>query len=116
LRFLEKQALLADNQEEDWETFRHFVRIIQIVGDLMVKYETLEETLDKQIQANFIHRKAVQINASQQLDSTECQPFDLLSVASFKEYLLDDSERVRLNKLIAVIESGIQISTGLKIC
>ena len=31
---------------------------------------------------------------------------DLLSIQNYKEYLLDDNERIKLNKLIGVIESG----------
>ena len=85
---------------EDWDTFRHFVRIIQIVGDLIIKYESLEENLSKQIQDDFIHKQKVFAN------QVESDSDDLLSILSFKEYLLDLDDRAKLNQLISIIQSG----------
>lgn len=105
---------------EDWDTFRHFVRIIQIVGELMIKYENLEETLEKQIQTNFIHKQRTRSTSTastptslqtfqlDQLNQTanQLQHLNLLSQSNFKEYLLEDTERIKLNTLISIIESG----------
>ena len=81
---------------EDWESFRHFVRIIQIVGDLILKYEELEIKIEKQIQEIFLHNN----NKLNDMQS------NLLSIYNFKEYLLQDSDRIKLNRLITIIESG----------
>ena len=117
------------NGEEDWDTFRHFVKIIQIVGDLMIKYESLEENLDKQIQNCFIHKpnRHLSLSGSNPINSpakaiTPTQPqksfqFDsqsqaassmvnLISINNYKNYLLNDLERIKLNTLISIIESG----------
>jgi hypothetical protein len=101
---------------EDWDTFRHFVRIIQIVGELIIKDEHLEEMLEKQIQAIFLHRlraSSVDTNATissqqqqQQQQQGDSSQFNLLSIQNFKDYLLDENERFKLNTLISIIESG----------
>jgi len=83
---------------EDWESFRHFVRIIQIVGDLIIKYEELEIKIEKQIQEIFLHN-----NNNNKLNDMQS---NLLSIYNFKEYLLQDSDRIKLNRLITIIESG----------
>jgi hypothetical protein len=96
---------------EDWDTFRHFVKIIQIVGELIVKDEHYEDVLKKQIQANFLHRnRTASVDSSSAvhaLHSIDQQSqLNLLSVFSFKEYLLEDAERLKLNTLISIMESG----------
>ena len=45
---------LKDDEDKDWDKFCHLVKIIQIVSDLIVKHDLLQETIDKQIQKNFI--------------------------------------------------------------
>lgn len=99
---------------EDWDTFRHFVKIIQIVGELIIKDEHLEEMLEKQIQGIFLHRlraSSVDTNATlssqqQQQQQGDLSQFNLLSIQNFKDYLLDENERFKLNTLISIIESG----------
>ena len=114
--------------EEDWETFRHFVKLIQIVGDLMIKYDLLEDTLCKQIQANFLLHSSTVGKVKQALAASTSivgklppplaamssssssdleQHFNLLSVSNYKDYLLDDADKSKLNKLIGVIESSV---------
>lgn len=90
---------------EDWDTFRHFVRVIQIVGELILKDEHYEDVLKKQVQTNFLHRaRASSTEAFQSLEPPN--QLNLLSVFSFKDYLLEDNERIKLNTLISIIESG----------
>lgn len=107
--------------DEDWDTFRHFVRVIQIVGDLIVKYENLEEVLEKQIKDCFIHSKhhhpssslispSLHHSSAQDIllfqSSAVPQDMNLLSVFYYKDYLLEESDKLKLNNLISVIESG----------
>jgi hypothetical protein len=126
-------AVVAGNSdEEDWDAFRHFVKIIQIVGDLMIKYENLEENLNKQIQNTFCqHHKLLSTSPSTPpklahtsnnansltMRSPEIKnvnfQFDihqpsnsLLSINNFKVFLLEDNERIKLNTLISLIEAG----------
>jgi len=128
-------AVVAGNSdEEDWDAFRHFVKIIQIVGDLMIKYENLEENLNKQIQNTFCqHHKPIPSTSpstppklahtsnnntssltmrSPEIKNVNFQ-FDihqpsnsLLSINNFKVFLLEDNERIKLNTLISLIEAG----------
>jgi hypothetical protein len=86
--------LMNNNNNEDWESFRHFVRIIQIVGDLIIKYEELEVKLEKQIQSIFLHNQLNDVHSN------------LVSILNYKEYLLQDTDRIKLNRLITVLESG----------
>lgn len=94
---------------EDWESFRHFVKIIQIVGDLIIKYEDLERIIVKKIQEIFLHssspKSMSQLSLNTNTTSTDIFT-NLLTVYNFKEYLLNDSDRIKLNRLISVIESG----------
>lgn len=115
---------------EDWDTFRHFVKIIQIVGELCVKDDHYEELLKKQVQTNFVHARSRSISsildANSSSTSNSLPPhssdaqLSLLSVFSFKEYLLEDAERLKLKTLISIIESGsfmiIPITLGLRTC
>lgn len=101
--------------QEDWDTFRHFVKIIQIVGELIIKYESLEDTLNKQVHVTFVANVLQNNNQNNPasssislLSSSNIQQiqYNLLSIVNYKEYLLDESDRGRLNNLISVIESG----------
>ena len=96
----------SNNGAEDWESFRHFVRIIQIVGELIIKYEALEVTIEKKIQEIFLHSNQKTNQLSINSLSNDLQT-NLLSVYNFKEYFLNDSDRLKLNRLISVIESGL---------
>ena len=96
------------------------MRIIQIVGDLIIKYENLEEVLEKQIRECFIHAKHRHSLPSNNLISSnlhsnpqdllqlqnQATDYDLLSIYYYKDYLLEESDKLKLNNLIAVIESG----------
>ena len=93
-----------ENDHEDWATFRHFVKIIQIVGELITKYEGLEEILNKNIQKSLEQRKSSA--ATHEAAVHHKQELDLFSIGSYKQYLLEDMDRVKLNSLISVIESG----------
>jgi hypothetical protein len=119
-------AAASNGDEEDWDAFRHFVKIIQIVGDLMIKYDNLEENLNKQIQATFVHHKTTTTpstppklahtnlsmnspeikNVNFQFDLHHQQPNSLLAINNFKIFLLEDNERIKLNTLISFIEAG----------
>ena len=85
---------LEDDNEEDWETFRHFVKIIQIVGELITKYEGLEELLNKKIH-QFLIAATDSSNSLVGQHATEAQfdqqQLDLFSIDSFKLYLLTAS-------------------------
>lgn len=53
-----KTSVKMNNQldeSENWTLFRHFARIIQVVGDLIIKYEDLEESIERQVLESFIH-------------------------------------------------------------
>lgn len=93
---------------EDWDTFRHLVKIIQIIGELFIKNDHYEEILKKEIQANFLHRSKE--NSSESHTSSHSLDhqthMDILSVIHFKDYLLEDNDRLKLNTLISIIESG----------
>lgn len=93
---------------EDWESFRHFVKIIQIVGDLIIKYEDLERVIVKKIQEIFLHSSPKTPTTQLTFPTNQLNDYltNLLSVYNFKEYLLNDSDRIKLNRLISVIESG----------
>lgn len=65
------------------------------MGELIIKYEGLEDILS--IQKN--------MNQSTPTANKE-ENVDLFSVDNFKQYLLRDADRIRLNSLIAMIESG----------
>lgn len=94
---------------EDWDTFRHFVRIIQIVGELIIKDEHYEDVLKKQVQLCFLHRArstSTESHSLHSLENTSPGVVTLLSVTCFKDYLLDDTERMKLNTLVSIIESG----------
>ena len=95
------------SRTEDWEAFRHFVKIIQIVGELIIKYEDLEAVIEKKIQEIFLH--SVQKSSFGNLLSSQLNDMQssLLSIYNFKEYLLQDSDRIKLNRLISLVESGI---------
>ena len=107
---------LEDDNEEDWETFRHFVKIIQIVGELITKYEGLEELLNKKIH-QFLIAASDSSNSIVGQHVVEAQfdqkQLDLFSIESFKLYLLENNDRVKLNNLIAVIASGFYYSDVL---
>ena len=126
----------SNGDEEDWDAFRHFVKIIQIVGDLMIKYDNLEENLNKQIQSTFCHHKPVttpvtppkQPHSNLTMNSPEIknvnfqfdlhqQPNSLLAINNFKIFLLEDNERIKLNTLISLIEAGwiIYININLEL-
>ena len=79
-----------ENDQEDWDTFRHFVKIIQIVGELIMKYEGLEDILGQNIQKSLDNK----------------QEADLFSIDSYKDYLLEDMDRIKFNGLVLIIESG----------
>lgn len=97
---------------EDWESFRHFVRIIQIVGELIIKYEDLEVVIEKKIQEIFLHSTQKSPFGGANLLSSQLNDMQssLISIYNFKEYLLQDSDRIKLNRLISLIESGINKS------
>ena len=87
---------ISANELENWSLSRHFVRIIQIVGDLIIKYENLEEAMEKKILESFVY-------AAQQ----QTHDLNLLSVSYFKDYyLLDDSDRNKLNNIVSYVETG----------
>jgi hypothetical protein len=94
---------------EDWEAFRHFVRIIQIVGELIIKYEDLEVVIEKKIQEIFLHSIQKSPFGSNNLLNSQLNDMQssLLSMYNFKEYLLQDSDRIKLNRLISIVESGL---------
>ena len=91
----------------------------------MIKYDSLEESLNKQIQTTFSQHKAVtsplattKLAHSLTMNSPEIKninfQFDLhqqnnnlLSINNFKIFLLEDNERIKLNTLISLIESGM---------
>ena len=95
----------------------------------MIKYDTLEENLNKQIQATFVHHKTTTTtttpstppklahtnlsmnspeikNVNFQFDLHHQQPNSLLAINNFKIFLLEDNERIKLNTLISFIEAG----------
>ncbi len=114
---------LEDAECEDWDTFRHFVKIIQIVGELIMKYEGLNDVLDKKIQITLIttsttknlnltnsitKKESSSLQLSPQASETllEKQNFELLSIENYKQYLLEDVDRMKLMSLISIVESG----------
>lgn len=97
----------SDN--EDWNTFRHFIKIIQIVGELLVKQENLEEIFEKQIQNNFIYKSRVSsgVNKTTQYETNSLNlQYSLLSINNLKECFLQETDIFKLNTLISVVETG----------
>lgn len=99
---------------EDWDLFRHFLRIIQILGEFITQYEQLEGDIVKKIQINFI--KASSNNsigsssllaklAAPQPDSNNDNILKAQLVAD-KDVLLDEMDRIKLNTLISNVEAG----------
>jgi hypothetical protein len=109
----ERKSNEQSENKEDWEIFRNFVKVIQIVGDLMTKYDNLEELLGRKIHEIFIHRhgstsKSTLSSLMASNPLTNDPQLNLLSIANFKDFLLEDTERLKLNNLISIIESGKQ--------
>ena len=104
----ERKPNEQSENKEDWDIFRNFVKVIQIVGDLMTKYDNLEELLARKIHELFIHRHgSVSKSTLSSLVSSANDPqMNLLSITNFKDFLLEDAERLKLNHLISIIESG----------
>ncbi len=90
-----------ENDFEDWDAFRHFVKIIQIVGELITKYDCLEDLLNKNIQKSLARK-----NSAGSSEANLKQELGLLSIESYKQYLLEDTDRMKLNSFIHLIESG----------
>ncbi|CAF0719641.1 unnamed protein product [Brachionus calyciflorus] len=106
-----KDTTVSKQDQEDWDSFRHFVRIIQIVGDLIIKYESLEESLDKNILNTFVHKtrsnSVVTPSTNQQFQfDNHSHQNNLLALNNYKEYFLDEKERLKLNGFIGIIETG----------
>jgi hypothetical protein len=85
---------------QDWDIFRHFVRIIHIVGDLILKYSNLEDTIEDKIKQIFTK------NEKDEGEEEELGLTTLLNINNFKYFLLNDTMRGELNSLISMIESG----------
>lgn len=64
-----------------------------------MKYEGLEDILSQNIQ------KSLETNKSQGTDAHK-QGNDLFAIDSFKDYLLDDMDRIKFNSLVLIIESS----------
>jgi hypothetical protein len=108
---------------ENWSMFRHFVRIIQTVGELIIKYENLEESIEKLVLDSFVHHNQTAAAGSggsanlSQLNTPAASndPYNLLSTTYFKDYyLLEDSDRNKLNNMISYVETGAADYTILK--
>jgi hypothetical protein len=93
---------------ENWSLFRHFVRIIQTVGDLIIKYENLEEAIEKLVLDTFVHQhNQGGAGSLTQLNAPANDPYNLLSATFFKDYyLLEDSDRNKLNNMVSYVETG----------
>ncbi|RNA00345.1 conserved oligomeric Golgi complex subunit 7-like, partial [Brachionus plicatilis] len=109
----ERRREQTKTDDEDWDSFRHFVKIIQIIGELIVRYEDLEESLDRNLLNNFVHKTrhgSVTTPTTPQQFHFDQQAIllnqNLQSMANFKEYILDENDRLKLNGLIAAVESG----------
>lgn len=106
-----KENTKTDN--EDWESFRHFIKIIQIIGELIIRYEDLEENLERNLLINFVHKTRHGSVTSPTLPQhfhfdkqAALADQNLQSIVNFKEYILDENDRLKLNGLIATVESG----------
>lgn len=99
---IESFSQLKDEVEEDWDTFRHFVKIIQIVGELIIKNEQYEDVLKKEVQEIVFYRSKEILSESLEHQKN----LTLLSFCNFKEYLLEENDRHKLNNLLSIIESG----------
>ncbi len=96
---------------ENWSLFRHFVRVIQTVGELIIKYENLEEAIEKLVLESFVHQhnqaNAGAVSSLSQLNAPANDPYNILSTTYFKDYyLLEDSDRNKLNNTVSYIETG----------
>lgn len=109
----ERRKETATIDDEDWDSFRHFVKIIQVIGQLIIRYEDLEQSLERNLLNNFVHKTrhgSVTTPTTPQQFNFDHQTIlinqNLQSIINFKEYFLDENDRLKLNGLIAAVESG----------
>ncbi len=92
------------SEHENWDLFRHFLKLIQIFGEFIMQYEQLEDDLVKIINTNFI-KSASSLLSKLTLNEDDKTQFQLLP-DNYKDILLDENDRIKLNTLISNIESG----------
>ena len=109
----ERNLKSLSDEHENWDLFRHFLKLIQIFGEFIMKYEQLEDDLVKTINLNFI-KPTISSNTNllskltpneALVDNDKAQLF--LISDNYKEILLDEPERIKLNTLISNVESGM---------
>lgn len=112
---------MVSEEHENWDLFRHFLKLIQIFGEFIIQYEQLEDDIVNKINLNFI--KPMSSNSASILSklsqnealSDEKSEFQLLP-ENYKEILLDELDRVKLNTLISNIESGMNVAIENRAC
>jgi hypothetical protein len=104
----ERNLKSISEEHENWDLFRHFLKLIQIFGEFIMQYEQLEDEILVTITSNFIKLSSsgnANLLSKLTINEDDKTQFQLLP-DNYKEILLDELDRIKLNTLISNIESG----------
>jgi hypothetical protein len=124
---LKERNIKTMSENEEWDLFRHFLKIIQIFGEFVLQYEQqIEGSLLKSISSTFLTQantisqqrtsqdpfhtdhELVAKRLSATLSTVQVEPGVQLNGSYLKSFLLDEHDKSRLNILLGNIGAGME--------